>query len=91
MKIFLPITLMFLISLSSLAQDINGQWHGALKVQGIQLRLVFNVEQTESGYSATMDSPDQGAFGIPATSAHFENNVLKITISNAYNLRRHAG
>ncbi len=83
MKIFLPITLMFLISLSSLAQDINGQWHGALKVQGIQLRLVFNVEQTESGYSATMDSPDQGAFGIPATSAHFENNVLKITISNA--------
>lgn len=83
MKRFSLITLIFLISLSSFAQDITGQWHGALKVQSVQLRLVFNVAQTESGYSATMDSPDQGAFGIPATSTHFENNVLKITISNA--------
>ncbi|MCE7056844.1 alpha/beta hydrolase [Algoriphagus sp. AGSA1] len=83
MKRFLPLILIFLISLSSYAQDITGQWHGALRVQSVQLRLVFNVAQTESGYTATMDSPDQGAFGIPATSASFENNVLKISITNA--------
>ncbi|MDR7132725.1 pimeloyl-ACP methyl ester carboxylesterase [Algoriphagus sp. 4150] len=72
-----------LFTLTSYAQDITGQWHGALKVQGIQLRLVFNVEQTENGYSATMDSPDQGAFGIPVTSTGFENGILKISITNA--------
>ncbi|WP_111318614.1 alpha/beta hydrolase family protein [Algoriphagus chordae] len=72
-----------LFSVSSFAQDITGQWNGALKVQTVQLRLVFNVKKTESGYSATMDSPDQGAFGIPVTSTSFENGNLKISITNA--------
>ncbi|MEB2780844.1 alpha/beta hydrolase [Algoriphagus sp. C2-6-M1] len=75
--------LSFVISIFSFAQDISGQWHGALKVQSVQLRLVFNVKQTESGYSATMDSPDQGAFGIPVTSTSFENSTLKMAITNA--------
>lgn len=83
MKRFLQLTFLFFISLSSIAQDITGQWNGVLKVQGIQLRLVFNVKETESGFSATMDSPDQGAFGIPVTSTSFENKVLKISITNA--------
>jgi pimeloyl-ACP methyl ester carboxylesterase len=60
-------------------QDITGDWNGILKIQGIQLRLVFHIQKTESGYSATMDSPDQGAKNIPVTSAKYENAVLKIT------------
>ena len=64
-------------------QDVTGQWNGILNVQGTQLRLVFNVLKTENGYTATMDSPDQGAKGIPVTSATFENAVLKFSISNA--------
>ena len=72
-----------LISTFTFAQEITGQWNGALKVQTVQLRLVFNIKKTEAGYSATMDSPDQGAFGIPVTSTSFENDVLKISITNA--------
>ena len=72
-----------LISLSIYAQDISGKWNGILKVQGIQLRLVFNITQTEEGYSSTMDSPDQGAKGIPVTSINYENQILKLEISNA--------
>jgi hypothetical protein len=34
-------------------------------VQGTELRIVFHVEQGEDGLTATMDSPDQGATGIP--------------------------
>lgn len=83
MKILSLVLLSFLISTFAFAQDITGQWNGALKVQGIQLRLVFNVKKTETGLSATMDSPDQGAFGIPVTSTSFENNTLKIAITNA--------
>ncbi len=62
-------------------QDISGQWNGVLKVQGIQLRLVFHITQEGKGYSATMDSPDQGAKGIPVTSTNFDNSILKIEIS----------
>ena len=72
-----------LISLSIYAQDISGKWNGILKVQGIQLRLVFDISQTEKGYSSTMDSPDQGAKGIPVTLINYENQTLKLEVSNA--------
>jgi uncharacterized protein len=78
-KIFL-----FLIactSLTTFGQDITGQWNGLLKVQGMQLRVVFNITKTETGYSATMDSPDQGAKGIPVTTTRFENSNLKIEMN----------
>ena len=70
-------------SLSIYAQDISGSWYGTLKVQGTQLRVVFNLTQKDTVYSATMDSPDQGAFGIPMTSATFEDNLLKLEIPSA--------
>lgn len=64
------------------AQDITGAWNGLLDVQGSQLRLVFNISKTATGISATMDSPDQGAAGIPTSSARFENGVLTVAIAN---------
>jgi pimeloyl-ACP methyl ester carboxylesterase len=82
MKSLSILIISFLSTMSISAQDIAGQWYGQLKVQGIQLRLVFNITQTDKGLSATMDSPDQGAKGIPAT-ASFENPVLKIEIAMA--------
>jgi hypothetical protein len=82
MKVFPTLLLTLLVSLTTLAQDINGQWNGLLKVQGTQLRVVFNIKQTENGLSATLDSPDQGAKGIPTTASSFEDGVLKIAIAN---------
>lgn len=75
------ITLFFfslMATVTLLGQDIAGQWNGILKVQGSQLRIVFNVSKTDSGYVTTMDSPDQGAKGIPVSFTSFENSVLKI-------------
>ncbi len=63
--------------------DITGQWNGILKVQGIQLRVVFNISKTENGYISTMDSPDQHAIGIPITNTSFEKQTLKLTVSSA--------
>jgi len=83
MKTFSILLITLLASISLSAQDITGQWNGALKVQGTQLRLVFNITKTENGVSSTMDSPDQGAKGIPTTTTSFENSILKITIANA--------
>jgi hypothetical protein len=62
------------------SQDITGTWHGKLSVQGQELRLVFHINQTESGFSATMDSPDQNARGIPVGSVTFENQELELKL-----------
>lgn len=75
--------LMSLTSICFFGQDLTGQWNGVLKVPGMQLRLVFNISKTDNGLMTTMDSPDQGAKGIPTTSTTFENLSLKITIANA--------
>lgn len=83
MRIFSILLISLLSSIPLFAQDITGQWHGVLKVQGTQLRLVFNVSKTETGISSTMDSPDQGAKGIPMTTTSFENSILKITLASA--------
>lgn len=74
-KFFLIIASLLAVSAIS-AQEITGTWNGVLKVQGIQLRLVFHVTKTDTGFSSTMDSPDQGAAGIPMTSTVYENNQL---------------
>ena len=65
------------------SQEVRGTWNGILKVQGMQLSLVFHVNKTENGFSSTMDSPDQKAFGIPVTKTNFENSKLTIAIANA--------
>lgn len=81
MRNFIILLFALCILFSTKAQDISGTWNGVLKVQGTQLRLTFNVDKTESDFSATMDSPDQGAFGIPVTKTIFENNMIKFEVS----------
>ncbi len=72
----------FLVTNALFGQNIAGQWNGILKVQGTQLRIVFNISQAENGFSSTMDSPDQGAKGIPVTSTSFENQTIKLVVAN---------
>ena len=83
MKKALFILIISIITQTSYCQDITGQWNGILKVQGVQLRLVFNVTKSDNGYSSTMDSPDQGAKGIPVTNTTFENPKIKFEVTNA--------
>src|SRR5580693_6639639 len=48
--------------------DIDGTWMGTLDTGAMKLRVVFHIVNTEDGLTATMDSPDQGAKGLPTTS-----------------------
>ena len=66
---------------TSKAQEVEGKWYGLLNVQGTQLRLVMHIENTGDGLKATMDSPDQNAYGIPVSEVTFENKELRIAIS----------
>ncbi|NJD20518.1 MAG: hypothetical protein FIA95_14705, partial [Gemmatimonadetes bacterium] len=50
-------------------QAFQGVWAGGLEAGAARLRLVFHVNVAAGGaLSGAMDSPDQGAAGIPATS-----------------------
>ena len=82
MKKLILIIYILLLTLTTYGQDITGQWHGVLKVQGIQLRVVFNINSIDNNFVSTMDSPDQNAKGIPVTTTSFESPTLKLTISN---------
>lgn len=64
------------------AQDFTGQWNGLLKMRETQLRVVFHVTKTDDGFSATMDSPDQGVKGIPVTNTSVDNSKIKFEIAN---------
>lgn len=83
MKKSIIIICTILITLSLNAQEITGKWNGMLKVKGMELRIVFNIARQGDAYTATMDSPDQGAFDIPMTSAEFKNPDIKLTHSAA--------
>jgi pimeloyl-ACP methyl ester carboxylesterase len=48
--------------------DIDGAWMGKLDTGGMKLRIVFHFTNTTHGLTATMDSPDQNAKGMPATA-----------------------
>jgi pimeloyl-ACP methyl ester carboxylesterase len=51
------------------ASSIDGAWLGALDVPpGIKLRIVFHVAASSNGLTATMDSLDQNARGIPVST-----------------------
>jgi pimeloyl-ACP methyl ester carboxylesterase len=81
MKNTLLFAFLILISLGCSGQDISGAWNGVLQVPGAQLRLVVNLVKTTDGYSATLDSPDQGAKGIPVNAIDFVNQTLKFSMT----------
>ena len=81
-KLIFTISLFILTAGTLPAQDITGAWNGVLDVMGNQLQLVFHIEKSDSGYSATFDSPDQGAKDIPFTSAVYDAPNLKLEANN---------
>ena len=56
----------------------QGNWNGKLNA-GAELRIAIHIKKDDSGpYSATMDSPDQGAKGIPFSSATVDGDSLHL-------------
>ena len=58
--------LVTLMSLITVAQDFNGAWKGSIVVQSYSIPIVLHIEQNGDDITATLDSPDQQAFGIKA-------------------------
>jgi uncharacterized protein len=58
-------------------------WEGAIEINGgIKLRMAFHILKTKGGaIKATMDSPDQGAFGIKVDSVEIGKESLKFSLN----------
>jgi hypothetical protein len=58
--------------------DIDGAWMGGLS----KLRLVLHIITYEDGMTASVDSPDQDAFGIPVTTITRDGAELKFELKS---------
>ena len=58
--------LVTLMSLITVAQDFSGTWKGNIQVQQFSIPIVLHLEQNEEGITASLDSPEQNAYGIKA-------------------------
>lgn len=61
--------------------SIAGDWSGTLEAGGAQLRLLLHITAAQDGsLTATLDSIDQGANGIPIKSATFKDGKLNLDV-----------
>jgi pimeloyl-ACP methyl ester carboxylesterase len=82
MKRYFICAIILLMGISSFAQDMSGKWNGVLKVQTVSLRIAFNIKDIDGKYSTTMDSPDQGASGLPVEKTYIFGNVISLKMPN---------
>jgi pimeloyl-ACP methyl ester carboxylesterase len=79
----------FLVSLLALSvqmangqiagDQLEGSWLGVLNAGGIDLRLVFNISVTgANSFTATLDSPDQGAKDISLGAVSLTGDSIRI-------------
>lgn len=76
------IAMFFSIQLFAQQADLSGTWTGKLELPNtVKLTVVFNIQVDSIGnYTTTMDSPDQGAKGIPTESTKISGDSVEIII-----------
>jgi hypothetical protein len=67
------------IGITTQAQNINGTWSGELNAGLQKIKLVLNL--SDEG-KCTLDSPDQGAFGIAATTNFVSSDSINVRVAS---------
>jgi len=60
---------------------IEGTWHGVLNAAGTELNLFFHVDQTDKGWTFTVDSPDQSANGLAVVDVDLRDGVASFQLA----------
>ena len=71
---------MVLVTLTAVGQDFNGAWKGNIVAGPYTIPIVLNIQQSEEGVTATLDSPEQKAFGIKA-KASVKGNEINVDVN----------
>ncbi|WP_121353765.1 hypothetical protein [Flavisolibacter nicotianae] len=64
-------------------KNIAGNWEGKLVLPAASLRVVVHIHEDAGTYTATLDSPDQGAKGIPVSDVKYSGDSLFLDVAAA--------
>ncbi len=82
-SIFISILIGYASISSVFGQKITGNWYGQLLVTNeTKLTIVFHIAEANGNYTTTMDSPDQGAMGLPTTKTMVNKTTIEIIMEN---------
>ena len=76
-RLFITLALVCIV-LSATAQEIRRSWSGELEAMGQKLPIVLNLIDGK----CTLDSPAQGATGIPATIDLLTKDSIKVSVKS---------
>ena len=73
---------MFFLSIINMmqGQTLDGDWSGKLNAMGQEIPLILHISGEDENLEVTMDSPSQGATGIPVDNATFTDGEFKISV-----------
>ena len=77
----LTLTIFFAGCASTNQNNPVGDWSGTLNTGAGSLRLIFRITESENGYSATIESVDQGGQIIP-TEIEVTGDALTFVVAN---------
>lgn len=85
MKKTILIILLAFVTLTGQAQvqsttALLGSWSGKLNVGAMSLTLVLHLEQADGEVKITLDSPDQGVKGIPASKEYLSDDSIAVKV-----------
>lgn len=72
---------LFIQSISTSAAPISkvtGDWSGAIKLPAASLTLVLHITPSDQGFSGTLDSPDQSAYGIQGAELELTQTTVSL-------------
>ncbi|MBS1789259.1 MAG: hypothetical protein JST85_16150 [Acidobacteria bacterium] len=82
-KIFYCLVVCLFVAVAARAQGVEGDWEGTLKAGQLEFRLAVHIKKDDKGaVTATLDSVDQGAMGIPVSSVSVSDGTLKFALDS---------
>lgn len=83
MKRFL-LSLLLLLPFVVSAQSLRGDWSGKLSLPMGKLRMVIHLTEEAGRWSASLDSPDQGAYALRADEVEVRGDSLTLRLSSLH-------
>ncbi len=83
MKRFL-LSLLLLLPFVVSAQSLRGDWSGKLSLPMGKLRIVIHLTEEAGRWSASLDSPDQGAYALRADEVEVRGDSLTLRLSSLH-------
>jgi dienelactone hydrolase len=81
-KLILLFACSFILLTATAQKDIVGNWTSVSEMMGQKIKIIFHIKKENQQYTATFDSPDQGAFGLVCGKVSLVNDSLYIELTS---------